>query len=98
MSKVVNAPVTFASNGGAGNGIPKQWAGGRALLVAQATWGGGSAKLQTLSSDGSTWVDITNASFTASGSVEVALPHGQIRCVIATSSAVYLDAHHIPYS
>jgi len=80
--------VALAANAGAGNGSTCQWPGGQGAFIAEATWGGGSAKLQTISPQG-TWLDVTSVTLNANGLILFTIPAGQIRVVIATSSAVY---------
>lgn len=87
-----NANITLASNAGAGNGTAYQWQGGRGLFTGEATWGGGSAKLQYMSVNG-TWIDVPSISLTANGMLAFELPPGPIRTVIATASAAYVYAH-----
>lgn len=69
--------------------------GGKAALYAEATWGGGTVKLQTQSPKG-TWIDVPNASFTANGFVSLDLPPGQYRGNVATATAVYFSLVSIP--
>lgn len=72
--------------------------GGVYKASAIATWGGGSAKLEMLGPDGTTFleVDSTNSSFTANGNGNVALPPGQYKWVIATATGVYVSVTRIP--
>jgi hypothetical protein len=64
--------------------------GGRYVFSAVATWGGGTVKVQMLSGDGSTYLDVANASLTANGSLaSVSVPPGMYRINIATATAVY---------
>lgn len=86
--------VTLAENAGAGNGTAAQWMGGKGSFQAEATWGGGSAKLQFLSFHG-TWIDYPSGSLSANGAILFELPIGQIRVVIATASAVYAYAARV---
>lgn len=67
---------------------PVSWGGGRGMLSAVATWGGGSVTLQYLGPDGSTWLTGATA-LTANGLVTFELPPGRIRIAIATATAVY---------
>ena len=83
--------VTLASNAGAGNGTAATWAGGQGAYIAEATWSGGSAKLQFQTPQG-TWVDYPSGSLSANGLISFTLPPAQIRVVIATASAVYAYA------
>jgi hypothetical protein len=95
MGQTNKGSVQLASNAGAGNTTAKQWFGGKGCLIGSATWGGGSAKLQTQAANG-TWVDIPSTTLSADGTLNVDLPRGTIRAVIATASAVYLDLVHEP--
>lgn len=65
--------------------------GGRYIWDAVATWSGATAQLQSLGPDGSTWVDITDASLTDDGAIGVFIANGsKIRVLITGSpSAVY---------
>lgn len=60
-----------------------------------ATWGGGSATLEKLAGDGSTYVTAATA-FSASGFVSVYLPKGTYRVTVATSTVVYIAINRIP--
>lgn len=83
--------VTLASNGSAGNGSAVEVESGKYMMTASATWGGGSIKLQILSKDGSTYVDIASSTLSANGTLNIDLPKGAVRAVIATASAVYAE-------
>lgn len=48
---------------------------GHRTLVVYGTWDGATAKLQMSPDEGSTWVDVTDASFTADGAVIVVLTY-----------------------
>lgn len=72
--------------------------GGMYSMAANATWGGGTVKLQALSIDGSTYVDVPNASFTANGFYSpLYLPAGTYRINVATATAVYGVVANIPF-
>lgn len=86
--------VILATNATTGNGAAKDWLGGKGLYFAEATWGGGSAKLQFISPNG-TWIDYPSGSLSANGAIIFDLPVGQIRAVIATASATYAYAQRI---
>jgi hypothetical protein len=83
--------VVLASNAAAGTGSAYQWLGGKGSFIAEATWGGGSAKLQFQSPNG-TWIDYPSGSLSANGIINFELPAGQIRTVTATGSAFYVYA------
>lgn len=87
MANVDN--YTLASNLSA-TGSAVKVKSGIYVFQATATFGGGTVKLQSLLSDGTTWVDVAGASLTAAGqTVGLYLPAGQYRANIATASAVY---------
>lgn len=72
--------------------------GGKYGVSAKGTWGGGSAKLQMLLGDATTYVSVASGTdFTADGYGAVDLPAGQYRWTIATASALYLTVSRIPY-
>lgn len=79
--------VVLVENASA-TGSSKQWPGGRGVFMAEATFGGGTVKLQTQSPNG-TWVDVASASLTAAGTAVFYLPPGPVRANIATATAVY---------
>lgn len=83
--------VVLASNATTGNGTAYYWPGGRGLFMAEATWGGGTAKLQFTTPNG-TYVDYPSGSLSANGGILFELPPGQIRVVIATATACYAYA------
>ena len=70
--------------------------GGVCSLSAKATWGGGSLKLQQLLPDNVTWVDIANSTLSADGYLNVTIPPGKFRSVLATATAVYARVTRIP--
>ena len=72
-----------------------QLGGGLYAVTAMATWGGGSATLQKLAADGSTYVTCLTA-FSANGYSTVNLPKGTYQLAIATATAVYVDITNIP--
>lgn len=79
--------VDLVSNASAtGNGMT--FVGGRSAFIAEATFGGGTVKLQAQSPQG-TWIDVSGGSLTANGFVLLDLPPGQYRANIATATAVY---------
>ena len=85
--------VTLASNASATSTFQFSWQGGAGMFSAEATWGGGTVKLQVLTqqSGGATWVDVgPDTTFTANGAAGFILPvNAQIRASIATATAVY---------
>tara|TARA_R110000868_G_scaffold24342_2_gene96277 strand:+ start:5591 stop:5881 length:291 start_codon:yes stop_codon:yes gene_type:complete len=71
--------------------------GGTYAIVGSASWGGGTVKLQALSLDGATWIDIPNASLTANGFLSpLYLPAGQYQFDVATATAVYISVVNVP--
>lgn len=62
--------------------------GGKYGLNVSATFGGGNVQLQTLSLDGSTWINV-GSSITTAGLTTFDLPSGQYRLAITTATAVY---------
>lgn len=63
--------------------------GGNYGMTVNATFGGGTVKLQKLSIDASTYVDVL--SFTAAGHQNANLPSGSYRFAVTTATAVYID-------
>jgi hypothetical protein len=86
------ANITLLSNASA-TGDAKAWYGGKGYFTAEATWGGGTVKLQFKTLNSTTWIDVTNISLTANGGVAFELPAGEIRANVATATAVYSYAH-----
>lgn len=87
------ANLTLASNASA-DGSAVYWYGGRGVFTAEATFGGGTVKLQMKTLNG-TWVDVSGASCTAAGTKEFFAPAGEIRASITTATAVYAYAHYV---
>lgn len=70
--------------------------GGKYAVAAIATWSAGSAKLQKLGPDGSTFLSVSSATdFTANGYATVDLPPGTYQVTIATATAVYFSVDRI---
>ena len=84
------ANYTLVSNGSA-TGSAALWKGGRGISTAEATWGGGTVKLQFKTLNG-TWVDYPSGSLTANGALAFELAAGEIRANVATATAVYAYA------
>jgi hypothetical protein len=72
-------------------GSPAQWRGGRGVLTAVATWGGGNIALQYMGPDGATWLAVGTA-LTANGLSTFELPPGLIRAAVTTATAAYAQA------
>ena len=85
--------LVLASNSSATGAAQSLERGGRYQFSAEATWGGGTVKLQSMTRNG-TLIDVPTASFTANGLVIVELPPGQYVANIATATAVF--AYLIP--
>lgn len=80
---------TLASNASA-TGDPILWPGGKGSFFAQATWGGGSVKLQYMGPNGTDYEDVgSDTSLTADGGGNFELPKCYIRAAITTATAVY---------
>jgi len=89
--------VALMENSGAGNGSDKSYLGGPAIFSADATFGGGSVKLQIKLSTG-TYADISSGSLSAAGiSGVLYLPPGTYRAVATTATAVYAYLQKLPY-
>lgn len=81
--------ITLASNASA-TSAGVQWEGGKGSFIVHATFGGGTVKLEYLSADGATWVAMgTDTTVTADGGGNFEIGRCQIRCNIATATAVY---------
>lgn len=79
-----------------GNSADKLWHGGVAVLVAEATWGGGSVKLQAKLDQGN-YVDVASSTLSANGmTAGLYLPPGTYRAVATTATAVYASLLRVP--
>lgn len=87
-----DSTITLASNASATSGS-FTWGGGSGIFTAEATFGGGTVKLQFQTKNG-TWLDVgTDTTLTAAGVGAFSLPPStQIRVNIATATAVYAYA------
>jgi hypothetical protein len=74
---------------------PKIWPGGKGFFCAEATWGGGSVKLQVKMPNG-TYADVASSTLSANGGLMVELPAGDVKAVVATATAVYARLENIP--
>lgn len=90
-----NKRLDFFSNSAAGNSTALEWRGGLMAFYAEATWGGGSVKLQFQSPLG-TWIDFPSGSLSANGMLILNVPPAQVRAVGATASAIYCSGISIP--
>ena len=90
------AGITLLSNAGAGNGADIGFNGGVCVFGADATFGGGSVKLQIKLATG-TYADVASSSLTAAGiSGVLYLPPGTYRAVATTATAVYAYLSVVP--
>lgn len=80
---------------GTGNGSDVFYSGGKAAFMAEATFGGGTVKLQIKLPQG-TYFDVANVSLSAAGMVVSDLPAGTYRAVATTATAVYARLARIP--
>lgn len=87
--------ITLASNASA-TGSWYFWPGGRGEFRVQATWGGGTVKLECKGPNGTAQTVGTDTTLTADGGGIFELGAGEIRCNIATSTAVYAQALRVP--
>lgn len=87
--------VTLLSNAGTGNGSDVSYPGGKSAFIAEATFGGGSVKLQIKLPQG-TYADVTSATLSAAGMYVTDLPAGTYRAVATTATAVYASLVRIP--
>jgi hypothetical protein len=72
----------------------KIWPGGVGIFMAEATFGGGSVKLQ-YKLPNANWIDAgPDTSLTANGGGVFELPPCEIRAAVATATAVYATATH----
>lgn len=69
--------------------------GGMYQVDFKATWGGGSATLQQLGPDDTTWLSVSNAQ-TVDGGQTLYLPPGQFRVSITTATALYSRITRVP--
>lgn len=90
MSRPVVA-LTLLSNASA-TGTWLQWPGGKGAFAVEATFGGGTVKLQVKGPAGGA-IDVSSATtLTAAGAGIFELPPCEIRANVATATAVYATA------
>lgn len=82
--------LTLLSNAGAGNGASFVQPGGKYTMIGEATYGGGSQKLQMKTENG-TFVDVAGSTLSAAGTLTVELPPGEVRCVATTATVNYVS-------
>jgi hypothetical protein len=85
-----NKVETFVLSNASANSATFTLRGGNYGLTCHGTWGGGSATLQRLAADASTFVTVITA-ITADGYASANLPSGSYRIAVATATAVYCD-------
>lgn len=71
------------------------WPGGKGTFMAEATWGGGTVKLQFKNANETATDAGSDTTLTANGGGNFELPPCQIRANVATATAVYACAIHI---
>ena len=71
--------------------------GGHYGILANGTWGGGSATIEKLSIDGSTYVGVV-PSFAANGYANAYLSNGTYRIAVSgtATSGLYVDISRVP--
>jgi hypothetical protein len=79
FNNISATPASFKLNGGSYG------------LTMLATWGGGSIDLKRLGPDGSTYVSVLSATFTANAFQTVNIPPGTYQLTVTTATAVYAD-------
>lgn len=85
------ALIKLLENAAAGNGSDKiVGVGGNYSFIAEATWGGGSVKLQIKLPQGN-YFDVASSTLSANGYVNLLLPPGTYRAVGVTGSAFYVS-------
>jgi hypothetical protein len=82
--------VDLLSNAGTGNGSDFVWPGGKTAFIGEATYGGGTQKLQ-IKLPQATYADVTSVSLTAAGMIVTDLPPGTYRAVATTATANYVS-------
>lgn len=81
--------LTLLSNSGPVTSAGVVWPGGIGTFEAVGTWGGGSAKLQSLGPDGTSWSDLLDVVLSANGAIGFEYGQTTLRCVVATATGVY---------
>lgn len=87
--------IVLVSNASA-TGAWFAWPGGRGEFRVEATFGGGTVKLQCKGPNGTAQDVGVDTTLTAAGGGIFELGAGEIRCNIATATAVYAMALRIP--
>jgi hypothetical protein len=81
---------------GTGNGTDKVVQGGHYAFMAEATFSGGTVKLQIKLPQG-TYADVPSVTLSAAGVVNAFLPPGTYRAVATTATAAFARIARIPY-
>lgn len=74
------------------------WASGKGVLSVVGTFGGATLQLDMLGPNGSTFIAVPTASFTAAGAIVVELPPSRLRMTVTggTPSALFASLQAIP--
>ena len=80
--------LTMLSKAKAGTGQPVWFPGGLASFAANATWGGGSVKLQARLPNGSTYADLPSVALTADGFCNFEFGECWLQAVATTATVV----------
>ena len=89
--------IVLASNASA-TGAWFMWPGGRGEFRVEATFGGGTVKLECKGPNGTAQEVGTDTNLSASGGGIFELGAGEIRAAIATATGVYAMALRVPSS
>jgi hypothetical protein len=91
------ASVELLNNASA-TGASTAWGGKKGVFAIAGTFGGTTAQLELLGPNGSTWIALASASFTAAGAVVVELPPCRLRVSLTggTPSAMFASLSAIP--
>jgi hypothetical protein len=93
-----NALVVASNAGTSATAAATLVVGGRYVLVLLATAYGATCYLQTLGPDGSTWINVNAAAYSANQVTAYDLPAGQYRMNLGVgNSALYATLVKIPY-
>ena len=90
---MTTAGISLGSNLSA-DGSYVTFSGGKCAFISEATWGGGSVKLQTKAANGGV-IDV--ATHSANTLTALDLPPGQYKVAVTTATAVYASLVRIPY-
>lgn len=93
----LNHTIALQENSSATGTNQFTWPGGPGRLSVEASWGGGTVTLKTMTSNG-TWIAVgPDTTLVANGVAGFILPKGaQIQAAIATATAVFAYADPIP--